>query len=1033
MSRMIPAKIRSLGIDFYKKGLIFNPQVKDYKLTADIGDEQVVYDLDGAQDTCTCTVYQKNGRYCPHIAAIEEYLKNQTSPENEPEKTEALALTYSENITFLDQINGKENQFSSDTDSFSLGAHVHESHDLFELYSDQDTFLFLDLRLYSDKLKKSYVIKDIPALLHSLSHETQYLFGASHTFDLSYEKFDENSQQLLDFLVGLNTENKKDLSQQLFIKSGRYLKLSLLFLEEMMDLIAQLPEFSLNIGNKESHYFSFIPLDNQSEILNFIVESQKDYIELSIKVENFHLFYDGNIVYYDQVFYKLNPLQTKLFTLVNKQFLDENTLRFDYSQKDKLAQALQQFALIGHIQAPDVFLIKDFQPLFSFGYVANKQLKLTLQFDYQDFIIDNFHDLETLDFSRNLRLETKLFSLMKKFGFARAFKSHILYSDRQIESFFVELLPAFQNLGQVSLSSSLTDKQISELPQINIDQNQGLLDISFDLPDIENSELSNLITQLENNASHYMTQSGKYYLFDEKFENLRIALKSLNDDYIIRDNHLEIKNSRSFQISKIFENMTFVSFSDAFQQLYQDLIHPESFAYDRPKQLTAQLRPYQETGVRWMNMLTHYGLSGILADDMGLGKTLQAITYLLSCMKKNHTALITAPASLIYNWASEFNQFSDNIDFIVVDGNKKERSALISDKHQIYITSYGSFLKDFDDYQEKKLDYLLMDEAQVIKNYSSKTNKALSQLHTKQAFALSGTPLENKVEELWAIFQVLMPDFLPSREKFNKMKVADISKLIQPFVLRRTKEKVLKELPDKMEFTQYNHLDDEQKKIYLAQLELMQNQVRTMDKNTLKRSRIEILSGITRLRQICNTPALFMPDYKGESGKLNQLFELLEQIKSAGHRPLVFSQFTSTFPHIEKGLEDMGMTAYKLTGSTPAKERLSMVQAFNSGSRDAFLISLKAGGVGLNLTSADVVILVDLWWNPAVEEQAVARAHRMGQKNTVEVIRLISKGTIEEKIMAIQERKKDMISNVLEGNHLDKNLTEDEIKEILGL
>ncbi|WP_252899509.1 DEAD/DEAH box helicase [Lactococcus fujiensis] len=273
----------------------------------------------------------------------------------------------------------------------------------------------------------------------------------------------------------------------------------------------------------------------------------------------------------------------------------------------------------------------------------------------------------------------------------------------------------------------------------------------------------------------------------------------------------------------------------------------------------------------------------------------------------------------------------------------------------------------------------------------------MSALNVEHTFAISGTPLENRLEEIWAIFQVVMPGFLPVREKFNKMEPAAIARMIQPFVMRRKKEDVLKELPDKMETTLYNNLAEDQKVIYVAQLELMQNKVKAMDSQALSKSRIEILAGITRLRQICNTPALFMADYKGNSGKLERLRELLVQIKDSGHRPLIFSQFTKVFPFIEQIMGEVGLSSYRLTGSTPVKDRLSMVQAFNAGSRDAFLVSLKAGGVGLNLTSADVVILVDLWWNPAVEEQAVARAHRMGQKNTVEVIRMITQGTIEEK------------------------------------
>jgi len=252
-------------------------------------------------------------------------------------------------------------------------------------------------------------------------------------------------------------------------------------------------------------------------------------------------------------------------------------------------------------------------------------------------------------------------------------------------------------------------------------------------------------------------------------------------------------------------------------------------------------------------------------------------------------------------------------------------------------------------------------------------------------------------------------------------------------VMRRRKEDVLLELPEKLEMIQYSELEESQKIIYLAQLEAIQNRVRNMNDYEFSRSKIEILAGITRLRQICDTPALFMSDYRGISGKLKSLAELLQQIKDSGHRPLIFSQFRKMFPHIERQLEEAGISSYQLTGSTPIKDRMKMVKAFNAGSRDAFLISLKAGGTGLNLTSADVVILIDLWWNPSVEEQAISRAHRMGQTKTVEVIRLITRGTIEEKIMALQDSKRDMVSTVLDGGADDSTISKDEMKSILGL
>ncbi|MFK5290068.1 DEAD/DEAH box helicase, partial [Lactococcus lactis] len=725
--------------------------------------------------------------------------------------------------------------------------------------------------------------------------------------------------------------------------------------------------------------------------------------------------------------------QRRLLLVLDKQFAKKSQIKFSYADKDKLAQALQQLSTLGEIEAPDHFVVRPFDAKFTFDLLEDQTISLAMTFDYGSFSIDSFHDLETLEFSRDLRKEQKIFALMERLQFAKAFNSSLNIPENLSENFFLKILPAFQKLGQIELSPTLRNMRMDEVPEIHIDSQGGLLDISFDIPQVEDGEFANVIAKLQENAEFYISESGKFYHFNEKFDRLKAALNELDDQFVIQGSSLHVNINRSFQISKIFENIGGASFSEKFKSLYQHLTHPEEFPYEKPEHIKASLRSYQETGVRWMSMLSHYNLGGILADDMGLGKTVQAITFILSNLKKDESVLITAPASLTYNWASEFEKFTDEIDFAVIDGTKAERSKEIQEKHQIYITSYGSFLKDFEDYQDKKLNYLLLDEAQVVKNYSSKTNKSLSALNVEHTFALSGTPLENRIEEIWAIFQVVMPGFLPKREKFNKMEPSVISRLIQPFIMRRKKEDVLEELPEKMEITVYNQLADDQKVIYLAQLELMQKQVLEMDSAALSRSRIEILAGITRLRQICNTPALFMDDYKGSSGKLERLRELLAQIKDSGHRPLIFSQFTKVFPHIEKLMEEQEMTAYKLTGSTPIKDRLSMVQAFNAGSRDAFLVSLKAGGVGLNLTSADVVILVDLWWNPAVEEQAIARAHRMGQKNTVEVIRLITKGTIEEKIMEIQERKKDLIANVLEGDTVDKVLSEAEIREILGV
>lgn len=1031
---MMPARVRSEGIALYAKGFLNDPIETDFKLTAEIDGEEVSYDLDGAQDSCTCSIFQQNHRYCKHIAAIEEYLKNQDKGSLETKDKETKGAErglYNENIAFLDAVNG-ETQLNFSTDQYSIEVQIEDNSQLYDYFS-MDYFLYFDLKLKSKNLGRSYVIKDIPYFLRALKNYSQYSLGSLHYIDLFFDNFDEASQEFLSFLLKIDGKSDEALTKSLYIKNGRYLNIPFLFLEEAMDLVSALEVYQLKIIGRTVNYFTFIPLDNDSEIFKFKVESQQDYIELSLFSEDYHNFYDYSLLYDNNVFYKLSQEQRRLLLVLDKQFAQKSKIKFSYSEKDKLAQALQQLSTLGKIEAPEHFVVKPFDAKFTFDLLDEKTLSLAMKFDYGTFSIDSFHDLETLEFSRDLRKEQKIFALMERLQFAKAFNSTLEITEHLSENFFLKILPSFQKLGQIELSPTLRNMRMDEVPEIHIDSQGGLLDISFNIPHVEDGEFANVIAKLQENAEFYISESGKFYHFNEKFDRLKAALHELDDQFVIQGSSLHVNINRSFQISKIFEKISGASFSEKFRSLYQHLTHPEEFPYEKPEHIKASLRSYQETGVRWMSMLSHYNLGGILADDMGLGKTVQAITFILSNLKKDESVLITAPASLTYNWASEFEKFTDEIDFVVIDGNKADRTKEIQENHQIYITSYGSFLKDFEDYQDKKLNYLLLDEAQVVKNYSSKTNKSLSALNVEHTFALSGTPLENRIEEIWAIFQVVMPGFLPKREKFNKMEPSVISRLIQPFIMRRKKEDVLEELPEKMEITVYNQLADDQKVIYLAQLELMQKQVLEMDNAALSRSRIEILAGITRLRQICNTPALFMDDYKGSSGKLERLRELLAQIKDSGHRPLIFSQFTKVFPHIEKLMEEQEMTAYKLTGSTPIKDRLSMVQAFNAGSRDAFLVSLKAGGVGLNLTSADVVILVDLWWNPAVEEQAIARAHRMGQKNTVEVIRLITQGTIEEKIMEIQERKKDLIANVLEGDTVDKVLSEAEIREILGV
>ena len=470
-----------------------------------------------------------------------------------------------------------------------------------------------------------------------------------------------------------------------------------------------------------------------------------------------------------------------------------------------------------------------------------------------------------------------------------------------------------------------------------------------------------------------------------------------------------------------------------FKALIRNMKTIEDNDFELPKSLEGIFREYQKTGFLWIKTLKNNGFAGILADEMGLGKTLQTISFLTSVAKKETKILILAPSSLIYNWKQEFSKFAPQMEVEVVYGLKQHRDELIATNPQVVITSYASFRQDVEEYQKNQYEYLILDEAQVMKNAQTKIAQHLRGFDVPHVFALSGTPIENHVGELWSIFQIVLPGLFPAKREFQKLSPETIARFVKPFVMRRKKDEVLQELPDLIETTYHNELDESQKTIYLAQLKQIQDRVRTSSEEELNRSKVEILSGLMRLRQICDTPALFMEDYQGDSGKLESLRDLLGQIKDGEHRVLIFSQFRGMLDILEQEIDQLGMTSFKITGSTPAKDRQEMTNAFNAGERHAFLISLKAGGVGLNLTGADTVILVDLWWNPAVEDQAIGRAHRMGQEQNVEVYRMITRGTIEEKIQELQASKRHLVSTILDGTETRSSLSVEEIREILGI
>jgi len=1026
MAKLIPGKLRMEGVSLYETGKIEIIKEKGNRLYTRVAGEDLRYSLEDDLVFCACDFFQKRG-YCLHLAALEHYLKNDEEGqvilqalEKGHEEQEEVETKVSFGGSFLERIQPQKRE-----KIYTLSAQG-------QVEAGTNRLLWT-LRIGLVDSQKYYVIRDIPLFLKVLVLRKSYMIGKHYENDLSWDAFDTASQEVLTFLCGLIEEG---LSQDLFFPNqGRHLFFPLTFFEQGVELLMNLEDFHFEHQITSYENLLFHDLDPDAELFSFSVQEYPDYFEMEIsESERVNVFYGGAVLFHKGNLYLLNPKQISLLKELKELPQEERgrkCLQFDNSDRDRLAACLPLFGQLGTVSAPERLQIRSFSPIFYFDREDDGRIRLDIEFDYGDLKVTSQQQLEQLPFSSDAVLENQLFQVCLGAGFEADFQSwRQALKPEAVYSFFHHTIPAFEKLGQVFLSDEMNQLYSVQAPQVQIESKGGLLEIQFDFQGIAQEEIDQALKALTSNQDFYISCSDQVYFFDEETKQIRQNLQELGVE--LKDGSFQARKSLAYSLSQLFEGRDRISFSEEFQHLAHDLTHPEDFPLG-DIQVQASLRDYQEKGVRWLQMLHHYGFGGILADDMGLGKTLQTIAFLTSQVTEDSRVLILAPSGLIYNWADEFRKFAPQLDLAVVHGLKANREAILSENHQIYVTSYATFRQDSELYQEMAFDFLFLDEAQVMKNAQTKIAQSLRQFVVPAVFALSGTPIENHLGELWSIFQIVLPGLLPSKKEFMKLPADRVAQFIKPFVMRRKKEEVLTELPDLIEVVYKNELEDQQKAIYLAQLQQMRDRLAQVTDQEFQRSRVEILSGLMRLRQICDTPALFMDDYQGASGKLDSLRDLLLQVADGGHRVLIFSQFKGMLEKIEKELPDLGLTSFKITGSTPAQDRQEMTKAFNQGERDAFLISLKAGGVGLNLTGADTVILVDLWWNPAVEAQAIGRAHRMGQEQKVEVYRLITKGTIEEKIQELQEQKKHLVSQVLDGTESRASLSLAEIREILGI
>ncbi len=634
--------------------------------------------------------------------------------------------------------------------------------------------------------------------------------------------------------------------------------------------------------------------------------------------------------------------------------------------------------------------------------------------------------------------EREIFFLVKQIFPYVDKERDLFYCDCEEDSIYEVLnsgVERLAELGEVRCTNAFKSLNIVRKMSmsVGVSVSSGLLDLEIDTENISREELLDVLKGYRLRKKYYRLKNGDFVnLEDENLQMLRELMDTLHlppKEFIKGKIHLPIY--RTLYLDKLLEEKEglYTNRDHTFREMVKNFKTISDADYEVPAGLKRVMRSYQKNGFKWLKTLQSCQFGGILADDMGLGKTIQAISFLLSEKKKGVTSLVVSPASLVFNWGEEFERFGSGLKVQLITGDQQERQKKIEEyaDYDVSVTSYDLLRRDISYYEGKKFTYEIIDEAQYIKNHTTAAAKAVKVIDSQMRIALTGTPIENRLSELWSIFDYLMPGFLYSYEVFkrdietpiakydDKNAMARLQRMVGPFIMRRLKSDVLKDLPDKLEEVRYVKFDKAQQTAYDAQVVHMQEMLARQDDDDFNRNKMKVLAELTRLRQICCDPALCFDNYKGESAKLDSCVELVQSAMDSGHKMLLFSQFTSMLDLIKKRLDEQGIAYYVITGETSKEKRLQLVKAFNEDSVPVFLISLKAGGVGLNLTGADVVIHYDPWWNIAAQNQATDRAHRIGQTRKVTVYKLIARHSVEEKILKLQETKRDLAEQVMNG------------------
>ena len=910
-------------------------------------------------------------------------------------------------------------------------------------------------------INKLYVLKNLEAFINAKNFETDLKYGQEFSYNPNKHYFSEEDEKIIDFIeeyVSINDSLRSNsISGTVYrVVNGKSLMILPDALKRFLNCVKHKDiKFIYDEDSKVLSKDSLFKIIDEDIPFSFNLEKNNKGIILKTEDDMpLPLNLKGDVFLYKNNLYLPSREQFKSFKLFY-DFLKENKeIEFKKEQATEVFnKVLPQLECITKDILLDQTLEKSIiktDLVAEFYFDKNREkISCDIKFKYGDDKLDLNEALQEDKFIiRDIKKERAVEKSLEELKFFKQGSKFIFGgNDSDIYDFLNDGAAKLKDIGEIYYSDRFKEQRIykSQSIQGEIKENKdGYLEFNFEIGTVEEEEFNSILKAFRDRRRFYKLKNDSFIdLEDEKISEFINLLDNISGDGNVSSKSIKFHRNKAIFLNEIIDSkgFNFIKGKEHIESISNKLKTLDNINYEVPLQLKATLREYQITGFKWFKTISHLGFGGILADEMGLGKTIQTIAFLLS--EKGSKTLIVTPTSLIYNWKNEFETFAPTIKVIIIYGTKLERAAQIEniDDYDVILTTYGTLRNDFTDYENINFDYCIIDEAQNIKNPLAQSTEAVKGINARVKFALTGTPIENNLLELWSIFDFAIPGYLYSKsrfqEKFLTKKDNDFDYLkgfIKPFMIRRLKKDVMTELPEKIEKKFFVEMTKNQKNAYITFVEDIKNK---MENKEFTDNKITIFSYLTKLRQLCLDPSILIEGYNGGSSKIDVAIDLIDQNIQSGHKILLFSQFTTVLKNISKLLDQSSINYSYLDGSTKASERIKMVNEFNnSKSKNVFLISLKAGGTGLNLTSADIVIHFDPWWNPAIEDQATDRAHRFGQENVVEVIKLIARGTIEEKVLAMQDSKKELINKVingeLENGSFLKSLTEDELLDLLS-